>query len=102
MSVMNIVVYTIIVICLIVNIGCACRSIWLLKKIRKHYDRIATRPQIAPDDIESDDPVEQIAVARAWNTGNLVIGHRDETGHIYWTEQKIFPWQECRNDKEED
>lgn len=44
------------------------------------------KPEISPDQVVTDDQVMREAVARAFNTGNIIIGNRDDDGNVKFEE----------------
>ena len=44
---------------------------------------------ITPKQVLSDDPLEQEAAARAWNSGKMIFGRRKEDGSIEWEETPL-------------
>lgn len=49
---------------------------------RRKCECDAPQRQISPDQVEADDPLMREAIARAFNTGRMVIGNRDEDGNV--------------------
>ena len=44
---------------------------------------------IHPDNVDADDEMMREAIARCWNSGNMVIGNRDDKGNVTISEHPV-------------
>ena len=60
---------------------------WMPKWVKNIWE---DKPRkITPDQVMSDDPVMRDVVAKAWNTGEMVIATVDEDGNVDFTHTKL-------------
>ena len=61
-----------------------------LTKVKQCFTKPKSRV-IQPEDVPSPDPIVRESVARAFNSGKMVIGHYDDEGKAVYEERDIKP-----------